>query len=176
MQQQHGQRQHAARSSAIDAAACRLRAGALAWSRSIDLRPLSVRLHQPKSRLYAAKALSAESPQQSAVVYSCCSVRLYSRPGAITVQRIKVVPQLSVTLARLLPPRERTARRRVPQRRGGRAVGGPPPGSDRPSGGADPGPGRQAVVRYQGGAARGCHIPSSRLWVRPLRRSAAAAV
>jgi hypothetical protein len=38
------------------------------WSRSIDLRPLGVRLHQPKSRLYAAKALSAERPQQSAVV------------------------------------------------------------------------------------------------------------
>jgi hypothetical protein len=34
------------------------------WSRSIDLRPLGVRLHQPKSRLYAAKALSAERPQR----------------------------------------------------------------------------------------------------------------
>ena len=51
------------------------------WSRSIDLRPLGVRLHQPKSRLYAAKALSAESPQQSAVVAYSRDFRL--SPGQL---------------------------------------------------------------------------------------------
>jgi hypothetical protein len=32
-----------------------------------------------------------------------------------------------------------------------RVAGGPSPGSDKSSGGVDPGPGRQAATRYQGG-------------------------